>query len=45
MENPILNLDDLTVETFDPSAAGEQALIGTDGDCTGCDSGCGIIWP
>ena len=40
MNNLTLNLDALTVESF-PTA--QQASLAGTGDCTGCDSGCGII--
>ncbi|HEX6038851.1 hypothetical protein [Longimicrobium sp.] len=40
MNNLTLNLEALAVESF-PTAE-SQSISGT-GDCTGCDSGCGII--
>lgn len=40
MNHLTLNLDALAVESF-PMA--EQAALSGTGDCTGCDSGCGII--
>ena len=40
MNNLTLNLDALAVESF---PVGEPASLSGTGDCTGCDSGCGII--
>lgn len=43
MEKLTLNVEDLAVESF--SAQSGYVLIGLNGDCTGCDSGCGIAGP
>jgi hypothetical protein len=42
MDKVSLDLDDLTVESFSTYSDG-PIIIG--GDCTGCDSGCGIAGP
>ena len=45
MNDTALNLDNLTVESFDTTTESDIRIIGDDGRFTGCDSGCGIIWP
>ena len=42
MDKATLNLDDLAVESFSTYS---DAPIVIGGDCTGCDSGCGIAGP
>lgn len=42
MAKPTLDLNSLEVDTFTTDDSSE---IGNDINCTGCDSGCGIIWP
>lgn len=44
MENLTLDLEALTVETF-ATVGSSAALIGSDHNCTGCVSGCGIDNP
>ena len=40
----MLSLDTLQVDTFETETV-DALSIPDDMKCTGCDSGCGIIWP
>lgn len=43
MRKKILDVEKLSVESFDTGA--DTQAQSDDWRCTGCDSGCGIVWP